>query len=206
MKDAIHFAGIDPGRTGALAVITPKGRVVAVHDAPIVDTPGKGWGWDYHRPRLAQLARWLASLSGVELALERPVVLAHDSAIAAAKFERGGEVWRSALSDAGVRWIEVLPNVWKSKLGLPGKGTDSTAKRQAVVMARAWFPEVAQTHLVYHSRDHGRAEALLIAHWVRIRSAAGLRAIAAVYGKDSLEARVCILGGLNRQNRRMRTA
>lgn len=60
------------------------------------------------------------------------------------------------LASLAIPYHEVSPGVWKRAMGLVG--TDKAAAR---ALARSWWPTAALSRV----KDHGRAEALLIARY-----------------------------------------
>lgn len=193
------YAGIDPGFTGALAIINERGQVLEVTDAPMLKHVRK-----MDRVAVREICERIAKLRPDRLAIEQVHGMPGDGGAAAFKFGEGYEVWKSALYYAGIEPMELSPMKWKARLCLPGKRTNYQSKKLSVMRARELFPDCFD-HLRYWNSD-GRAEAMLIAHYLRITSLAGMHAIVRKYGKDSNEAWELALGGLNKFNRRMRPA
>ena len=67
-------------------------------------------------------------------------------------------LWKGVLAAAGLRVEVVKPQAWKHALGLARSGSSKDDSRD---MASAMFPEVGD--VLGRKKDHGRAEALLIA-------------------------------------------
>ena len=67
-------------------------------------------------------------------------------------------LWKGVLAAAGLRVEVVKPQAWKHALGLARSGSSKDDSRD---MAAAMFPEVGDN--LGRKKDHGRAEALLIA-------------------------------------------
>ena len=67
-------------------------------------------------------------------------------------------LWKGVLAAAGLRVEVVKPQAWKHALGLARSGSSKDDSRD---MASAMFPEVGDD--LGRKKDHGRAEALLIA-------------------------------------------
>ena len=160
--------GIDPGLTGALALISHNG-LLAVHDIPtMIKGNGEGAVKNQIDPgALADLLRaWIEGKDKNEIMVmiesQGPVRLPGNKIL-------GGASAFSLAYTAGV--IEgvvttlrlprelVTPSVWKKALGLTAKGPDKKALARA--MAQRYYPE-ADIHRV---RDHNRAEAILIARY-----------------------------------------
>ena len=79
-------------------------------------------------------------------------------------------LWRGVLASAGLEVRIVKPQAWKWALGLAHRGAkgDKDASR---AMAEAMFPELAPGTL-RRKKDHGRAEALLIAAYGHVAETA----------------------------------
>jgi crossover junction endodeoxyribonuclease RuvC len=153
--------GIDPGQTGAIAVIA-DGKPVALLDMPTVDRKAGGQMID---------AKALA-------AKMRGVLMQHSGAYAYAVFEqvsagpgqgvssmfRFGQsdgIVRGVIGSLGIDSIEVHPQVWKRHVMLSGKDKDA-----ARLLAIKLFPAVAGQ--LARKKDCGRADALLIAYWAEV--------------------------------------
>jgi hypothetical protein len=193
------YVGIDPGRKGAMAIIDVHGAIVHVFDAPLSKVDRSG----YNRPLALSYAKVVAAFPERSVAVELVSGMPTDSPQWAFNFGVGTEVWRSALSAAEVRFEEIHSNKWKARLCLPGKKSDPQACRLAFELARQTFPNFGQ-YVKWVTKDSGRIDALLIAHYLRTRSVEGMRSIVEQYGKDSPQAWTAILGGLNKHNRRGR--
>lgn len=141
--------GIDPGRNGALAVLSDETRDgayrVKTHDMP--DTA-------------SGLHSLLLSLSPVAFAVvEKPF---YPHGIGATNIARIAEAYgalKATLLFCGIPTREVRPKEWKAALNL---GSDKAASRQ---MASMLFPD--DTGQWARAKDDGRAEAALIAWYGR---------------------------------------
>ena len=168
----MNIIGVDPGLTGALALLNHHG-LQAVHDMPtMIKGNGEGAVKNQVDPgALADMLRaWLEGKDKNEVLVviesQGPVRLPGNKIL-------GGASAFSLAYTAGV--IEgvvatlrlprelVTPSVWKKALGLTTKGTDKKALARA--MAQRYYPE-ADIHRV---RDHNRAEAILIARYGHLK-------------------------------------
>ena len=164
----MQIIGVDPGLTGALALLSHHG-LQAVHDIPtMIKGNGEGAVKNQVDPgALADLLRaWIEGKDKNEIMVmiesQGPVRLPGNKIL-------GGASAFSLAYTAGV--IEgvvtalrlprelVQPGAWKKALGLSAKGADKKALARA--MAQRYYPE-ADIHRV---RDHNRAEAILIARY-----------------------------------------
>ena len=148
------FIGIDPGLSGALAIIDDE--FVSVYDAPSV--PVKK-GNDYLVADMASLIRQASSLRSCYAILEAGIAMPNQSSSSTAKAARGGGLWEGMLVMAGVPYELVRPAAWKKIMGV------SADKGEARVMAQKLFPQIAQQFS--RVKDDGRAEAALIAEFAR---------------------------------------
>ena len=158
------FIGIDPGLTGALAVLDDEGAYMHVYDTPYI--------WRLReRPRKARVRLpdcvTMASLilrlvnaaqGATQLRVTIETQWARPGQSAAATFITGGGYWGwlGVLAAFGVEAMDVSPQAWKREYVLLGKEKD--ASRGA---AMGYFP-TAPLSLKKH---HNRADALLLAHY-----------------------------------------
>ena len=146
--------GIDPGLTGALAILSQGTALIALEDLPVCRTPGK-----------------LAWIDGAALQVLLRDHLKDSPAVAVVELVHSmpkqgvassfafGVSFGSLLSILQVFQLPlhlVRPLAWKRDLQLAGKD-----KKAALYKARLLYPQ-ADLKLAKH---HGRAEALLLAYW-----------------------------------------
>jgi crossover junction endodeoxyribonuclease RuvC len=162
-----YLIGIDPGLTGALAVLTADGTFVAVFDTPtltLVKRQSLRQAFD-----LVALARLLAPYAGepVHVMLEESQSMPGQGVASTFQTGVGFGVWLGVVGALGLPHTLVRPFVWKKALRV---GAD---KEQCRLRAQQLFPG-ADLHLKKH---HGRSEALLIAWyaWQTVRP--GARAV-----------------------------
>jgi hypothetical protein len=144
--------GIDPGLTGALAVLNDDSSVVALHDLPIIRDRSLAWidGGELQ----SVLLNALSGRAGHAI-VERVSSMPRQGVASSFAFGVGFGSVLGVLQALHIGIELVTPAVWKRALGL---GSD---KRASLNKARLLFP-AADLHLAKHD---GRAEALLIAHW-----------------------------------------
>lgn len=156
--------GIDPGVTGAVALVGD--RYAEVHDAP-THTPN-----DKTRINPAGVARLLKRALTLEeftgethnalAAIEYVSTRRGEAAARALGYGQGHGVYLGALAVLDLPPVIVTPAKWKKALGLDAK---QNGKTDALMLARRLFPGFAT--MLDREKDHGRAEALLICHWLR---------------------------------------
>ena len=151
-----RYLGIDPGQTGALALINHDGRLVDVWDMPVVDKRVSPvlladiiTELDYGREfgaKLVAVVEQVASMPGQGVA-------------STFKFGTSYGIVLGVIASRHLETIHVTPAKWKREMGLSkDKGV---SRRKAIdrwpAMAR-WFARV---------KDDGRAEAALLALWAQ---------------------------------------
>jgi hypothetical protein len=174
------FIGIDPGVSGALAVI---GNDVQVHDAPTIET--RGTRREFMLPEMRKLLRE-ATGNGLDQAyaiVEDVNPMPREGVVSAGAFMRGVGLWEGLLAGLDIPFSKVRPQVWKKEFAIsmppakPTKGRKKDPKveeaerrkrqidqkSRAIIIAQRLFPTMS----LARKKDHGRAEALLIAEYAR---------------------------------------
>lgn len=145
--------GIDPGLTGAVAIMDAQGNAERVFDLPIQRDLSLAWVNGY------ELARELAlSMNGrpATAIIERVSAMPKQGVASSFKFGVGFGSVLGVLQSMQLRIELVTPAKWKREVGL-----DSSDKKSSLHKARLLFPDAPLTL----AKHNGRAEALLIAHW-----------------------------------------
>lgn len=149
----MQVLGIDPGKTGALALWAPATRYLEIRDMP---------GSPLHA---ACDIYWFTQLGVSATYVEKVGGVGRQSASRSFNFGFGTGVIYGVLAANGVAPEEVTPVKWKAAFGLkrgPGE-TDASFKGRSRALASELFPEYA--HLFKRAKDDGRAEAALIAYY-----------------------------------------
>ena len=147
--------GIDPGLSGAMAVLDATGAMLAVYDTPTLTlSTSRGTKQEYDLPGIMAL---LTPYAGPQarVMLEESQAMPGQGVRSMFQIGLGFGVWLGILDTLGLPHTRVRPHVWKKALGL---GKD---KEQARLRAIQLFP-TADLRLKKH---HGRAESLLLAYW-----------------------------------------
>jgi crossover junction endodeoxyribonuclease RuvC len=157
-QTARHFQrnviGIDPGVSGALALVACDGGLLEVLDMPVL-ADGPAGRRNVNAPLLAELlARWHAREVICEFVSARP----KEGAVGAFSFGRSRGLIEGACAALSLPIRFLTPPAWKRIVGLaPGKaGAKDAARSEAI---RRW-PDKAG--LFARVRDDGRAESALI--------------------------------------------
>ena len=154
-----RIIAIDPGQSGAIAVVENDGFLAHLEDLNIIRDGRLAWvngGW-----LNSMLMQYGATR--MRVVVERVSSMPKQGVASAFNF---GVSFGSVLSLVQAHSLPlefVTASVWKRAFGL------SSDKRASLDKARLLYPH-AELHLAKHE---GRAEALLIAHWALTRSVVG---------------------------------
>jgi crossover junction endodeoxyribonuclease RuvC len=160
-----HYLGIDPGLSGALAVIGPDGS--HVWDTPVITVAnGKKHRREYVLAAMRTLV-WDAApppsgqqhgVGEVVAVIEAVSPMPKEGVVSAYRMGYGAGLWHGLLELLGVPFRIVHPATWKKAEGLTGKD-----KAYSRLEASRRFPGLELGRV----KDHGRAEALLLADYAR---------------------------------------
>ncbi len=142
----MRILGIDPGLSGAYAIITPTEAMV--DDLPIVDK----------HLDAAELQRIVKAYKPDVAIVERVTAQPGNGAVSMFTFGRCYGAILATLACAGVRTMTVPPAVWKRVMNL---NADKERSRARAIM------EFPQTTGLSRKKDEGRAEALLLALYAK---------------------------------------
>jgi Holliday junction resolvasome RuvABC endonuclease subunit len=149
------IAGVDPGKSGGIAFITPQGDLHAVYDMPTVKTSTGRQAVDPHA--VAEIfRRHQPSTTIVEQVATRP----GEGPVGAFSFGTSYGVVLGVLAALGLRHKLVRPEAWKKQVGIPAKSD----KGVSMAFAKRLVPSCEQH--IYGPKGgplDGRAEAVLIA-------------------------------------------
>jgi len=154
------FCGIDPGLTGALAFLNTKTSTLAVYDMPVVKvTTG-----DSTRSRLVpEKLRDLFDQEAPDTALiEKVHSTPNDGHVGAFTFGKATGLVIGCMVGMDIPFDETTPGKWKKDLRVPAD------KEMAVHVASRLFPKCRG--LWTRKKDHGRAEAALIALYLAVKN------------------------------------
>lgn len=159
------WIGVDPGLDGALALLDEAGAILRLEDMP---TSGAGKGKrEIDCAGLAGFLRLAAGIRGgstIPFALIEAVHSMPKQGVASSfKFGFTTGAVHGALAAVGIPYMTVTPQRWQ-KLMLDGHGKGD--KNASLLVARRRWPEADLARV----RDHGRAEAALIAEYGRLTS------------------------------------
>ena len=157
MESVWHVFACDPDTNGALIIIRDS-RVGVIDSVEIIDCPvTKVRGSNRVCPaRLAQLLGSYTFPPGTSVYLEEATTESRFSAHYTLVQGTSYGTWLSALTNVGLTVHTVTGRAWKAAMGLTGQTKDASRGLPKII-----YPEVAKS--LDRKRDHGRAEALLIA-------------------------------------------
>ena len=147
--------GIDPGASGAIGMVEP---MVEVWDMP------------------ATVADLVTLMRTFDPALTRVYVEAvhampGQGVTSTFAFGEGYGAILGVLAALGLPHRTIAPQTWKRQLGLKREQDARATKNAARALAQQLFPTASLSRV----RDHGRAEALLIAEWGRRQTLGGVQ-------------------------------
>jgi crossover junction endodeoxyribonuclease RuvC len=157
------YIGIDPGLSGALAVIDERiaEQCASVFDTPTVTVEGEKTKRKYLVPAMALLLKPFADRQDVLAILENVHSMPKQGVASSFCFGEGKGMWEGILSAYNIPTELVSPQRWKKEM-MDGQGKEKSAAR---FKAMALFPSLSeQLKLIKHD---GRAEALLMAAYGR---------------------------------------
>lgn len=151
------IAGIDPGKTGALAILHSDGSV-EFFDVPRIKLKGKDVpAWTEWRRSWSFALEWASpDLVVIEDVSARP----GQGVTSMFTFGRTLGFAHALAIGCGASVQTVTPSVWKAKMGLINSGKGASREK-----ACALYPSTAAS--LGRVKDDGRAEALLLAHYGR---------------------------------------
>ncbi len=142
MKKERGYIGIDPGQTGAMALISNE-------HIDIMD-------FNCAFQIAEQLSEWKADYDIVAY-LEKVHSMPKQGVASTFKFGVNFGIWRGILTALNIPFFLVTPQNWQSHFFTRGD-----TKKKSLAAARSLYPKIAKTHLK-RMKDHNRADALLIA-------------------------------------------
>lgn len=143
--------GVDPGLTGALALLDSYGQLLDVHDMPVM---GKG----VSARGVADIIRdFQTDIREVVCVIEDVHSMPKQGVASSFGFGRSKGVVEGAAAAAGLRIIYVTPALWKRQMKVTAK------KGSSRDLATDRWPKFADQFK--RVKDDGRAEAALIGLW-----------------------------------------
>lgn len=186
-----YFTGIDPGFSGAIVTIGLDGSIQNMHDLPVIN---EGKEREFNLEELDKYIYELSTFTDLSVGLEHPTTRPGEGAERSRRFGYGQGLLEALLFVRHISYARIAPNLWKGRLGLPGKEHTGAVKQSADV-CDWYYPDA--TDLIRGPRGgllDGRIDALLIAHFLRLGTVGGLQSIVQQFGKGSAQAMSILLG------------
>ena len=190
----LHYVGIDPGFSGALALMSAEGTSVEVWDMPLLPY-SKDRQRELDIGGLVEIYRKFILLPDTGIGIEWPSTRPGEGAERSERFGRQKGILEALTYCSGLAYTHVPPNLWKGRLGLPGK-TDPDAVHLSAEMFIGYYPEYG--HLIVGPRGglkDGRIDALLVAHFLRTGTYRGAQTVVERHGQGSPQAMALMLRG-----------
>lgn len=150
----MKIIGIDPGLSGAIAILDTEGMVVEVHDMPTFALTRNGKA--KREVNATELGR-IVDAAQADLAVVEAVSSMPGQGVSSVF--AFGRAYGVVLGVVGANYLKLVspsPSLWKRILGLSGKGKDASR-----AMATNMFAK--QAGIFSRAKDDGRAEATLLA-------------------------------------------
>lgn len=166
-RQQLHI-GVDPGKSGALAVIDSDGSVVDLQPTPMI-RGGQGGRDEYDIRAISTylMAMKLKSGGALFVTVEKSQPLPPKMGGSIANFQRGASRgWEWLLVALGVSYQLVSPRSWQAAMHAGAPGADT--KQRSIIAAQRLFP-IADMKRSPRCKgpDDGIAEALLLAEYGR---------------------------------------
>jgi hypothetical protein len=151
----MYICGVDPGLSGAVAVLAAAGTLVALWDTPTLSLKvARGTKQCYDIPGMVALLQPYAG-AGLHAVIEESQAMPGQGTRSMFTIGYGYGLWLALLTALQMPYTPVRPGVWKKAFSL---GKDKEASR---LRAMQLYPAAD----LRRKKDHGRAEALLLAWW-----------------------------------------
>jgi hypothetical protein len=156
----MRTVGVDPGMSGAIAVVSPLGELLNVFDMPVFAVTKRVSGKDRKRNHINvhDLGHILAPYAFERVVIEHVGPQPSDGAMQAFQFGFGTGALHGVAGAHSMQIETVTPQKWKKHFGI------SADKNEARQLATRRWPQSAE--LFKRVKDAGRAEAALIALYV----------------------------------------
>jgi crossover junction endodeoxyribonuclease RuvC len=155
MSGAYRILGVDPGIHGGLAIVAINTDSAAPQLIDAIDIPVAGVGAK-ERVDVLAIRAWLSRYAPQHALIERAQAMPKQGASSGFKYGRAVGAIEAVIACSSIPLTIIEPSVWKKFHQL--HGGDKEGGRQRALQL---FP--AAHALLTRKRDHGRAEAALIA-------------------------------------------
>ena len=149
--------GIDPGLTGACAILDEKENFINIIDVPTMAGYNKG-AFIKNCVNSKALFDLLSPYPNAYVCIEQVSSMPRDGAASAFSFGDTFGSIKAVCGCLGYELRQVLPRIWKADFNI------SSDKEEARELAIKLVPDAHD--FLKRKKDHNRAEALLIAKWL----------------------------------------
>jgi crossover junction endodeoxyribonuclease RuvC len=152
---SVNILGVDPGVRGGLAIVSVDTSGAALRLVDAIDIPVTGVGAK-ERVDVLAIRSWIVRHAPQHALIERAQAMPKQGASSGFKYGRAVGAIEAVIACCTIPLTIVEPSIWKKFHAL--RGGDKEAGRQRALQL---FP--AAHALLARKKDHGRAEAALIA-------------------------------------------
>lgn len=153
-----YYIGIDPGKNGAMAVLDGKNdRIIEVVDCPVIGR------FINSSVIVAFFERYLKTEDGepkIFVGIEKAQAMPKQGVVSMFNYGVGYGLYLGILCGFRIPYVEIPPAKWKKEFSLMLKD-----KNESIRVAKQLFPQVSKQ--LNRKKDHGRAEAILLAAYAR---------------------------------------
>tara|TARA_Y100000593_G_scaffold77968_1_gene144560 strand:+ start:3085 stop:3579 length:495 start_codon:yes stop_codon:yes gene_type:complete len=159
----MYIMGIDPGFSGALAVLDSDLKIEFVMDMPIIKVGKKR---ELDEARLSVIFKMWRSKS-INVALEKSQTMPNQGIVSSGRYMASYGFLRGLCVGNGIPYHLIQPQTWKKAM-MPDMGKEKGASIQKVSQL---YPELSLTRV----KDHGIADAILIARYLKLSISNGTK-------------------------------
>lgn len=156
----MFIIGIDPGASGAVAILEKSGKLVHVFDMPSLELMAGGKAKRRVNPEMLAAELKLYADQGATAVVEQVGAMPGQGVSSMFAFGESFGLAKGVLAGLHIPTSTVTPGKWKKAMGVNAGKDGSRAKA-----AQLWPLQAAEFKRV---KDDGRAEACLIAEWARV--------------------------------------
>jgi crossover junction endodeoxyribonuclease RuvC len=161
IKDLQMFIiGIDPGASGAVAILEKSGKLIHVFDMPSLELMAGGKAKRRVNPEMLAAELKLYADQGATAVVEQVGAMPGQGVSSMFAFGESFGLAKGVLAGLRIPTSTVTPGKWKKAMGVNAGKDGSRAKA-----AQLWPSQAGEFKRV---KDDGKAEACLIAEWSRL--------------------------------------
>lgn len=153
----MNYLGIDPGKTGGMALISESSKLLGWHKTPML-------GKEYDERAMSEyisLARLPLGSDPPRAVIEKVGAFPGQGVTAMFSFGMGWGLWRGMMAAHNLGYEMVIPRHWQTIVSFPAGLPKPERKKAIIAWARRQWPAIPN-----HS---GVCEAACMAEWLRRR-------------------------------------